>query len=110
MEKQKIAIRLLMLVLLIGSLACKGRESKSINTAGNQEPAVIEASIGGMFCTDCEQTIQKKVGELPGIKSVKASYVAGNAIIEYFPDKVDSAKIKEAIAGTGYKFNKFIIH
>jgi len=110
MEKQKIALRLILVLLLVGSFACRSSGNKSDTPAVNQEPAVIEASIGGMFCTDCEQTIQKKVEELPGIKSVKASHIAGNAIIEYFPDKVDSVRIKEAIAGTGYKFNKFIIH
>ena len=62
-----------------------------------------------MFCTDCEQTIQKRVGELEGIKSVKASYVAGSAVIEFFPDKVDSAKIREAITGSGYTVRKFIV-
>jgi len=109
MEKQKFTSSLILILLFAGFYACRSSENKNV-TPINQEPAVIEASIGGMFCTDCEQTIQKKVGELPGIKSVKASHTAGNAIIEYFPDKVDSVRIKEAIAGTGYKFNKFIIH
>jgi copper chaperone CopZ len=109
MENQKFAFSLILILLLAGSIACRSSENKSVAPM-NQEPVVIEASIGGMFCTDCEQTIQNKVGELPGIKSVKASHTAGNAIIEYYPDKVDSVKIKEAIAGTGYKFNKFIIH
>ncbi len=110
MEKQKITLRLILILLLAGSFACRSGENKSVKAVVNQEPVVIEASIGGMFCTDCEQTIQKKVGELDGVKSVKASHTEGNAIIEYFPDKVDSVKIKEAIAGTGYTFKKFIIH
>ncbi len=68
MEKQKFVLRLILLVLIAGTISCRSRENKGAAAAVNQEPSVIEASIGGMFCTDCEQTIQKKVGELEGDK------------------------------------------
>ena len=65
------------------------------------EASKIEVSIGGMTCTGCEQTVQSSVAKLEGIKSVKASFTTGNAIIEYIPGKVDSLKIKEAIKRLG---------
>jgi len=70
--------------------------------------SLIELSIDGMTCTGCEQTIQNNIGKLEGIKSVKASFTTGTAIVEFFPDKVDTTKIKEAVTGSGYTFKKFI--
>ena len=66
------------------------------------ETSFIEVSIGGMTCTGCEQTIQAGIGKLEGIKSVKASYVAGNALVEFYPGITDTVKIKTAITGSGY--------
>jgi copper chaperone CopZ len=71
------------------------------------EPSIIEVSIGGMTCTGCEQTIQAGITRLEGIKSVKASYVVGNALVEYYPGITDTVKIKAAITGSGYTVNRF---
>jgi copper chaperone len=110
MVNKKLTFKIILAILVMASLACGGRVKKNTKEEIKQEPLTIEASIGGMFCTGCEETIQKRVGELEGIKSVKASFTAGNAIIEYFPGEVDSVKIKEAITGSGYTVKKFIIH
>jgi copper chaperone CopZ len=109
MDKQKMAFRLILFSVILTAIACTGKTSKSSKAVMKMEPSVIEVSIGGMSCTGCEQTIQIRVGELAGIKSVKASYVVGNAIIEFFPDKVDSSKIRQAITGSGYSVKKFIV-
>jgi len=66
----------------------------------------MEIKIEGMTCTACEQTIQRKVGKLEGIKSVTATFSDGRAIIEYFPGKADTLKIKDAISGSGYVVKK----
>jgi copper chaperone CopZ len=109
MCKQKLAVNLIMIVYVIAAIGCGGHGNKAVKEEMKQEPRVMEVSIGGMFCTGCEQTIQKRVGDLDGIQSVKASFTAGNAIIQFFPDKVDSIKIKEVIEGSGYSVKKFII-
>ena len=82
--------------------------SKRLANRRKQETSVMEVSIGGMSCTGCEQTIQNNVGKLEGIKSVKASFTTGTAIIEYFQGMVDTTKIGEAIKGSGYTVKKFI--
>jgi copper chaperone CopZ len=109
MDKQKLALSVALIFLILAAAACSGTGKKQVKQVPLTDPSVIEVSIGGMSCTDCEQTIQTRVGALDGIKSVKASYTAGNAIVEYYPDKVDSAKIREAIVGSGYKVKKFIM-
>ena len=88
--------------------ACSGNSKKEAKESSPVETSVVEVSIGGMSCTDCELTIQNRVGKLEGIKSVKASYTIGNAIIEYHPDKVDTTKIREAVTGSGYSVIKII--
>jgi copper chaperone CopZ len=109
MRKRKMALRLIFIAVILAAFSCSRNQTRSGKADTKTEPSVIEVSIGGMSCTDCEQTIQKRVGELSGIKSVKASYVAGNAIIEFFPDKVDSSKIREAITGSGYSVKRFTV-
>ena len=69
---------------------------------------MIEVSIGGMTCTGCEQTIQNNVGKLEGIKSVKASFTTGIAMVEYFDGIVDTTAIRQAITGSGYTVKHFI--
>ncbi len=109
MEKREMAFNLICMAIILTAFSCSGNPDKGVRSQAKYDPSLIEVSIGGMSCTDCEQTIQKRVGELAGIKSVRASYVAGNAIIEYFPDKVDSLKIREAITGSGYTVKKFMV-
>ena len=106
MYKLKLAPGLALLLFVIFTGAC-GNEKKTIKQEVLQEPLVTQVAIGGMSCTGCEETIQNAVGKLEGIKSVKASYTAGNAVIEFFPDKVDTVKIKEAISGSGYTVVRF---
>jgi copper chaperone len=109
MEKQKMAFKLILIAVILTAVSCSSNKGRNINAGMKTEPSVIEVSIGGMSCTDCEQTIQKRVGELEGIKSVRASWVAGSAVIEFFPDKVDSVKIRQAITGSGYTVKKFVV-
>jgi copper chaperone CopZ len=109
MFKMKMSNSLGLILAVLFLISC-GRDKKSIRTEGAPlEASTIEVSIGGMTCTGCEQTIQAGVIKLDGIKSIKASHLSANAIIEYYPDVVDTLKIKEAISGTGYTVKKFII-
>ena len=100
----------LFLVLSFGMLAilavsCGGNKQEAAKDPG--ELSLIEVKIEGMTCTACEQTIQRRVGKLEGIKSVTATFADGRAVIEYYPGTVDTLKMKEAIAGSGYKPIKF---
>jgi copper chaperone CopZ len=108
MFKQKLSATLVLLAILIISISCNGRSQKTENESVQQEASLIEVSIGGMSCLGCEQTIQNNVSKLEGIKSVKASFTVGNAIIEYLPGVVDTSKIKEAVIGSGYTVKKFM--
>jgi len=99
---------LIFVLALVLAISC-GRDKKIVKEGMPLEVSAIEVSIGGMTCTGCEQTIQAGVSKLDGIKSVKASHTAANALIEYYPDVVDTVKIREAITGSGYEVKKFTV-
>ena len=107
MKKLNLAVGFLLVIFIASSLAGCGNTKKGQQENILQEASLIEVSIGGMTCLGCEQTIQYNVGKLEGIKSVKASFTQGNAIIEYFPALVDTLKIKEAVIGSGYTVKMF---
>jgi copper chaperone CopZ len=97
-----------MLIVNVALAASCGNRNKSENTS-QATASVIEVSIGGMTCTGCEQTIQRNLGKLDGVKSVKASFTAGSAVVEYFPERVDTLKMKESVTGSGYSVKKFTV-
>lgn len=92
--------------MVLVTLSCADNK-KTVKENVPQEAELIEVSIGGMSCLDCEKTIQTSVGKLEGVKSVKASFTAGNAFVEFFPLQVDTLQIKEAITSSGYVVKKF---
>ena len=107
MYKEKLSGSFIFFVCILIAVSCSGNDKKTVKTGEIKEASIIEVSIGGMSCTGCEQTIQNNVGKLEGIKSVKASYTTGIAMIEYFQGMVDTTRIREAINSSGYTVNKF---
>jgi len=107
MKKINLTSGLIIFVFILAMVSCSGGGKKTGNESQTSIAESMEVSIGGMTCLGCEQTIQKNVGNLEGIKTVKASFTTGNAVIEYFPGMVDTVKIKAAITGSGYTVKKF---
>ena len=98
------------LIMTLVAFSCSGNNEKtgSKKALPDTEPSYVEVSISGMTCTGCEQTIQKRVTDLEGVKSVTASFTTGKANIEYFPEVTDTTEIKDAITKSGYIVQKFI--
>lgn len=104
-KNHSLIIALLLAVLI--ALSCSGNNKKTEKGELKMEASIVEVSISGMTCTGCEQTIQTRVAHLKGVKSVKASYITGKALVEYFPGITDSVKIKKSISESGYLVKKF---
>lgn len=68
----------------------------------NIQTATVEITIQGMSCLGCEQTIQKGVGSIKGVKLVKADFKKGRALVEFIPGIADTLQMKEKIAASGY--------
>jgi copper chaperone CopZ len=59
--------------------------------------------VEGMMCDGCEQAVQRKVGALPGVGGVQASYRDKRVVVQHDPASTDDDAIKTAIDGLGYK-------
>jgi copper chaperone CopZ len=60
--------------------------------------------VEGMTCSGCEQTVQKVLENLDGVKSAKAELSSATVSVEYDPSKVTIDHIKSAVNKVGYKF------
>ena len=54
-----------------------------------------------MHCASCEKLLQMDIGELAGVKGVKADWKKGTVEVE--GDGFDAAAVKKAIVQNGYK-------
>jgi sulfite exporter TauE/SafE/copper chaperone CopZ len=57
----------------------------------------------GMHCRGCERAIERAVGELPGIASVKADYPTERVSVAYDPAAVTTEAIRAAVERHGYR-------
>ncbi len=62
----------------------------------------IEIEVHGMTCNGCERTVQTAVGQLAGVKEVKASHTDSTALVTFDKTKTSFAEMKSAINGKGY--------
>ncbi|MGP1908725.1 copper chaperone CopZ [Metabacillus sp. JX24] len=60
-------------------------------------------NVQGMSCNHCVKAVEGGVGELNGVTSVKVDLNEGTVAVEYNPEKVNLAAIKEAIDDQGYE-------
>ncbi|MGX8232100.1 copper chaperone CopZ [Bacillus subtilis] len=63
----------------------------------------ITLNVKGMSCGHCVNSIERSVGELQGIKSVKVHLEAGIVDVEFNPSEVSLSEIKETIDDQGYE-------
>ena len=57
--------------------------------------------VAGMHCASCEKVLKMDIGEIKGVKSVKANAVSG--MVEVEGEGFDVSAIKKAITQNGYK-------
>lgn len=55
-----------------------------------------------IHCDGCERTVTGAVTSLPGVAKVEASAVTKRVLVEFNPESVDEAKIREALRAAGY--------
>ncbi|MEC1901915.1 copper chaperone CopZ [Bacillus subtilis] len=63
----------------------------------------ITLNVKGMSCGHCVNSIERSVGELQGIKSVKVHLESGNVDVEFNPSEVSLSEIKKTIDDQGYE-------
>lgn len=55
-----------------------------------------------IHCDGCERTVTGAVTKLPGVAKAEASAVTKRVLVEFNPEAVDEAKIREALRAAGY--------
>ncbi len=66
----------------------------------------VTLSIRGMSCASCVSTIEKALGNLPGVDKATVNLVAGKAAVEYDPARVSTQQMEKAITDVGYEVGK----
>ena len=57
--------------------------------------------VKGMHCPSCEKVLQMDIGDLSGVKAVKADWKKG--LVKVDGSGFDAAAVKKAIEQNGYK-------
>ena len=60
-------------------------------------------AVQGMSCSHCEQTVEKGLRELPGIKRVKADHKQNRVEIFYSGGPLDVEVVRKKIVELGYE-------
>jgi copper chaperone len=63
----------------------------------------VQLKVTGMTCGGCENTIQTKLSELPGVDSVKASHIDSSTLVLFDSTLLSSDKILAAFEKLPYE-------
>lgn len=108
--------KLILLVLpAVLFFACQSGKMKQ-GTANTPAPSAVVApenlmalkfDVRGMTCTDCENTINGSIKELPGIADVSSSHTDSFTLVKFDKTKTSADAIKQAIERKGYTVKGF---
>ncbi len=60
-------------------------------------------SIRGMHCSGCVKRVERALGQIPGVASVKVNLMAGRADVSYDPERAKEDVLREAVRGAGFE-------
>ncbi len=70
--------------------------------AGPNASSRFRAKIGGLHCSLCTGTIEKALGQLPGVAKVAVSLTHEQALVEYDPSQVSPDQLLGTLKDIGY--------
>ncbi|KAL5719685.1 P-type Cu(+) transporter [Ranunculus cassubicifolius] len=87
-------------------------ESVAVTVSGSVQKEDAKArtvmfKVGGMECSSCAVSIESVLGKHKGIESVMVSPLQGQAVVQYKPELITVASIKESIEDLGFLVNDF---
>ena len=59
--------------------------------------------VSGMTCGHCEAAVEKSLGALDGVASVRANHRSGKVKVSYETGRTEMASLKQAILDAGYE-------
>ncbi len=71
-----------------------------IGTAGLK---TLNAVVTGMSCTHCKKAVEETVSRVEGVRQASVELDKGLLTDAYDPEKVDFAKVQDAVVKAGYE-------
>ncbi|GAC1652059.1 MAG: heavy metal translocating P-type ATPase [Gemmatimonadaceae bacterium] len=65
-------------------------------------PQRLQLKIGGLSCSFCVASITKALGRMDGVREANVNLAHEEALIEYEPERVTPAQLKETLLDLGY--------
>ena len=62
----------------------------------------VKISIGGMTCSNCARTVERKLSASPGVTSARVDLAGGTATVEFDSDRANLPALEQAIRQLGY--------
>lgn len=90
---------------LLAALTATGHQTEQSGSPSAPVPQLTKArlTVSGMTCGGCATSLEVALKEIPGVKSAKASYEKGEAMVEYDAARVTTDQLKEAVNNIGFK-------
>ena len=63
----------------------------------------VTIKVDGMMCAKCSASVTKALKATDGVQEAQVSSEKGEAVIKYDDQKLNEAKLREVINGTGFK-------
>ncbi|XP_033111519.1 copper-transporting ATPase 1-like isoform X2 [Anneissia japonica] len=63
----------------------------------------VKLKVRGMTCDSCVKSIESTISKMPGVENISVSLKTGQAVINYYPDKVDTLTLIETIDSMGFE-------
>ncbi|MFC7233773.1 heavy metal translocating P-type ATPase [Halosegnis marinus] len=62
----------------------------------------VRLDVGGMSCANCSATVEEALDSLDGVEAANVNYATDEGTVEYDPERVSLAAIRDAVADAGY--------
>lgn len=86
------------------------KANKQVMVISSEDIQEMKFNVRGMTCASCEEHVKHAVNELPGIVSVSANSLEGNATVKFDNSKTNKETIIKSIDATGYKVSGEVQH
>lgn len=74
-----------------------------MHCCGGNDKVTVKLNVEGMSCNHCKMTVEKELGQLPGVENVDVDLEGKTVTVTYDKEKVTEDKLKEIIKNAGYE-------
>lgn len=98
---------------MIDDMGFDSKVSKTAVPSAVESTEAVTVGIKGMTCQSCVKTIQDKISDHPGVKSIKVSLENESGLIVYYPTRTTPKMLADAIDDMGFEASvkgKWLLH